>query len=37
MRTCETLKDVTEDEVFFHKTCWKQVLGPCDVGKMWLL
>lgn len=34
MRTCETLKDVTEDEVFFHKTCWKQVLGPCDVGKM---
>lgn len=29
-----TFKDVTEDEFFFHKTCWKQVLGPSDVGKV---
>lgn len=29
-----TFKDVTEYEFFFHKTCWKQVLGPSNVGKM---
>lgn len=30
----DSLKDVTEDEFFFHNMCWKQVHGPSDVDKI---